>query len=214
MRFSRAFAGLFAGAAVSGITLTTAFAATNTVTVQPGDSMWKIARSHGISVQSVEAANPSVNPYDMLVGTQLQLPTSYSTSSVTSSYDIAGNLYWMEHIINAEAGGQSLQAQIAVGDVIKHRMESSVYGGGSGSSVYDVVFQKTNGVYQFTSVQNGYIYHAPNASSIEAANYVLQDGIDEVPGAMVFYNPAQTPAHNWVWSQPEIKQIGDLVFAK
>ncbi|GMA62852.1 cell wall hydrolase [Alicyclobacillus fastidiosus] len=205
MRFTRAMVGLFAGVAVSCLTMTSAFAATNTVTVQPGSTMWNISKADGISVQSMENANSNVNPNDLEVGTQLVLPTG------SQSYDTPGNLYWMEHVINAEAGGESLQAQIAVGDVIMHRMESGSYGG---NSVYDVVFQQTDGIYQFSSVPNGYIYTTPDASSIEAAKDVLQNGTEEVPGALVFYNPAQTPAGNWVWSKPTIAQFGHLVFAQ
>lgn len=205
MNFSRTMIGLSAGVAVSCLTLTSAFAATNTVEVQPGNTMWTISQSKGISLQSLENANPNINPNDLLIWTQLQLPTE------NQSFDTDGNLYWMEHIINAEAGGESLQAQIAVGDVIMHRMESGAYGG---NSVYDVVFQQTDGIYQFTSVENGYVKTTPNASSIEAANDVLKNDTEEVPGALVFYNPSQTPAGNWVWSNPTIAQYGNLVFAQ
>lgn len=207
MHISRPGIGVVAAAVVTGMTVVPAFAATsNTVTVQPGDSMWSIAQSYGISTQSLESANPAVNPMDLLVGTRLTMPgQSASNSSNTSS-----NLYWMEHVINAEAGGQSLQAQIAVGDVVLHRMEASGYG----STVQDVVFQQSNGHYQFTSVANGYIYSTPNASSMQAATDVLVNHQDVVPGAMVFYNPAQTPSGSWVWSQPRITQIDNLVFAK
>lgn len=92
-----------------------------------------------------------------------------------------------------------------------HRIQSGQYGG---NSVYDVVFGRENGVYQFSSVANGYIYHPANASSVQAAKDVLQDGTDEVPGALVFYNPSQTSAGNWVWSQPTVATIGNLTFAK
>lgn len=181
--------------------------------VQPGQSMWKIAQTHGVSVDALEQANPSVNPMNLLVGTKLTLPTTENTSAVASSSTSTSswkqNLYWLEHVINAEAGGESLETQIAVGDVILHRLDSGQYG----NTVHDVVFQVTSGHYQFTSVMNGYIYTSPNASSIQAAIDVM-NGQDVVPGAFVFYNPAQTPAGSWVWSQPTVSQIGHLVFAK
>ncbi|MCF8568295.1 cell wall hydrolase [Alicyclobacillus tolerans] len=205
MKLTHTMIGLAAAVAVSMISIVPAFASTNTVTVQPGQTMYTISQAEGISLQSLENANPNVDPSNMNVGTQLALPQS------NSSYDTPGNLYWMGQVINAEAGGQSLQAQIAVGDVILHRMESGQWGG---NTVYDVVFDQSNGVYQFTSVQNGYIYSTPNASSIQAAQDVLQNGVDEVPGAFVFYNPSQTSAGNWVWSKPVIAQYDNLNFAQ
>ena len=220
-------------------------ASKSTVTVQPGDTLWTIAQAHGVSVQALQSANPSVNPNDLLVGEVLTLPdvgsgvnagsagtspvnavstsnapnpsgaasvsgATSAASSATSSTVAEQNLYWMEHVINAEAGGDTLEAQIAVGDVILHRLQA----GGYGSTVHDVVFQVINGYYQFTSVANGYIYTTPSATSVQAAVAVLDNGEDVVPGAMVFYNPANTPASSWVRSQPYIAQIDNLVFAK
>ena len=189
--------------------VTPAFAATSTVTVQPGNTMWTISRTHGVSLQALEAANPSVNPNNMLVGTVLRLPGTAAVTRAATATLQQQNLYWMEHVINAEAAGQSLQAQIAVGDVILHRMQD-----GYGSSVKSVVFQVAYGHYQFTSVANGYIYTTPSASSIQAAIDVLNHREDIVPGALVFYNPAQTPAYSWVWTQPTVARYDNLVFAK
>lgn len=186
----------------------------STYVVQAGDTMWKIANQFHTSVGSLEAANPAVNPSDLAIGTKLRIPTATSTSSggngQTTSTLGQQNLYWMEHVINAEAGGQSIEAQIAVGDVILHRLDAGTYG----STVHNVIFQVSNGHYQFTSVENGEIYSTPTAASIQAAKDVLQNQEDVVPGALVFYNPAQTSANSWVWSQPVVKHIGNLVFAK
>ncbi len=172
--------------------------------------MWLIAKAYGIQVQALENANPTVNPYDMLVGTVLRLPEPEGSGNTQNTTATSENLYWMQHVIHAEAGNQPLQAQIAVGDVILHRMNH----GGYGNTVKDVVFQVQNGHYQFTSVANGYIYSTPNASSQQAAEDVLENHTDVVPGAMVFYNPSETPANSWVWSQPTIARIGQLIFAQ
>lgn len=189
-----------------------AFAAANTVTVQPGNTMWTISRTHGVNEQALERANPRVNPNDMLVGTLLDLPGTTPSASVHSAAASLAqqNLYWMEHVIHAEAGGESLDAQIAVGDVIMHRLEA----GGYGSTVHDVVFQVIAGHYQFTSVANGYIYSTPSASSLQAAEDVLWHGKDVAPGAMVFYNPSMTPSTSWVRAQPYITTYDNLVFAQ
>ena len=75
LRLSRVGLGMVSAAVVGCASFTPAFAATsNTVTVKPGDTMWLIAKAYGIQVQALENANPTVNPYDMLVGTVLRLP--------------------------------------------------------------------------------------------------------------------------------------------
>jgi 3D (Asp-Asp-Asp) domain-containing protein len=42
--------------------------------VQPGDSLWKIARAHQISLASLQAANPNLDPYNLQIGQAVQLP--------------------------------------------------------------------------------------------------------------------------------------------
>lgn len=184
-------------------------AGAKSVTVQTGQTLWSISRTYGTSVQALQAANPGVSVSDLLVGTTLRLPASAGKTNTANS-TVQQNMYWMEHVINAEAGGLPLKAQIAVGDVVHHRLTAGSYG----NTVRDVVFQVTNGHYQFTSVANGAIYQAPSQLSKQAAVDVLRYGTDEVPGAMVFYNPAHTPVASWVRKQPEITQISKLVFAK
>ncbi|WP_243834888.1 LysM peptidoglycan-binding domain-containing protein [Alicyclobacillus sacchari] len=195
--------------------------------VKPGDTLFTVGRRYGVALGAMLAANPQVNPQNLQIGSTIRIPITSTQTTPTASdsaqskqavsahvaaptSDTSSNLYWLEHVINAEAGGESLQAQIAVGDVIMHRIAA----GGYGNTVQQVVFQVSDGHYQFTSVANGYIYSAPNSSSITAAQDVLQKGQDIVPGALVFYNPSETPAGSWVRQQPIVCQIGNLVFAK
>ncbi len=187
----------------------------STYVVHSGDSLWKIAQRYNTSVTSITKANPTLSPADLIIGTTINIPSSTMNSAQTnfnqSSTNIyQQNLYWMEHAIHAEADGEPLDAQIAVGDVILHRLETGTYG----STIKDVLFQVINGHYQFTCVANGQIYTTPTASSIQAANDVLVNHDDMVPGAFVFYNPAKTASGSWVWSQPAIAKIGDFIFAK
>ncbi|WP_054969944.1 LysM peptidoglycan-binding domain-containing protein [Alicyclobacillus ferrooxydans] len=244
-----------------------------TVTVHPGDSLWKIAAAHNVSVSALETSNPSLNPADLLVGTTVQLPQtqsqstyvvqqgdslflvarkfgvtlaalqssnpgvnpahllvgqtlkipggtnglgkvrvapsfSYSPTSSSASASSA-DMYWMARIINAEAGNQSLQAKIAVGDVVWHRVQSPNYP----NTVQGVVFQVTSGAYQFTPVMNGTIYNTPSAQSIQAAQAVLNNHTDLVPGAYVFYTPSKTPAVSWVRKQPYLATYDSMVFS-
>ncbi|MCL6516645.1 LysM peptidoglycan-binding domain-containing protein [Alicyclobacillus sp.] len=185
----------------------------HTYVVRDGDSLWTIANQHHVSVQALQQANPWVVPSNLPVGATLNLPANASTTSsneANSKLATSDNLYWMAHIIHAEAGGEPLNAKIAVGDVVLHRMQDPAYP----DTVKGVVFQVVDGHYQFEPVMNGYIYTTPDAESIQAAEAVLRDGRDLVPGAMVFYNPAQTPAGSWVWTRPVITRLGHLNFAR
>jgi len=186
------------------------------VTVKPGDTLFLIGKRFGVSTSEMLAANPAMNPLNLPIGSTVRVPVGLSQPSDVPQAHVAASipatssdLYWLERVIHAEAGGQPLQAQIAVGDVIMHRIAA----GGYGSTVQQVVFQVSDGHYQFESVANGYIYSQPDAQNVQAALDVLK-GDDVVPGALVFYNPSETPSGSWVWQQPVVAQIGRLVFAK
>lgn len=45
-----------------------------THTVAPGDTLYLIARKHGIKLDSLMRANPNIDPYNLLIGTQLCIP--------------------------------------------------------------------------------------------------------------------------------------------
>jgi N-acetylmuramoyl-L-alanine amidase len=204
--------------------------------VRHGDTLWSIARRYGVALSALMDANRGVVPTHLLPGTAINIPTGSDavTSSRTGHTSEARkravphvashvtaharhtasrvdekSLYWLSRLIYAEAGGESLKAQIAVGDVVLHRMHSSGYG----RTVQDVIFQKLGRHYQFTCVENGSIYNHPSPTSILAAKMVLERHVDVVPGAHFFYNPVYTSAHNWIRTQPSVAHIGSLVFA-
>lgn len=196
-------------------------------TVKTGDTFWNLAQRFNVSVQQLITTNPSLNPTNLIPGTVVVLPqagasttppssgtspsnTSPLSAGASSTTATSTNLYWLAHVIHAEANGLSQQAQIAVGDVVMHRVQSPYYP----NTVQGVVFQIINGHYQFTCVANGYIYSQPNTSAYQAASQVLQQHDDVVPGALVFFNPAQTAASSWVWQQPRVSTIGPFIFAE
>ena len=105
-----------------------------------------------------------------------------AVTSANSGYD-AIDLYWLSHIIYAESGAESMEGQIAVGNVVLNRVASDSFP----NSVPAVIFDRKNGV-QFEPVSNGTIYKTPSSASMEAAKRSL-DGERPVGSALYFYAP-------------------------
>ncbi len=103
----------------------------------------------------------------------------------------ADDVYWLSKIISAEARGESLLGQIAVGNVVLNRVRSSAYP----NSVYGVIFDRKYGV-QFSPVSNGSIYLPAAESSVIAAKICL-DGFTVSPRALFFYEPNLAHSH-WI----------------
>ena len=106
-----------------------------------------------------------------------------AVTSANSPYD-AIDLYWLSHVIYAESGAEPMTGQIAVGNVVLNRVESSNFP----NSVAEVVFDRKNGI-QFEPVSNGTIYKTPSPASMEAARRALE-GESIVGQALYFFAPA------------------------
>lgn len=106
-----------------------------------------------------------------------------AVTSADAEYD-ATDLYWLSRIICAESGAESMEGQIAVGNVVLNRVTSSEFP----NSIPAVIFDRVDGV-QFEPVENGTVYRTPTPKSVEAARRVL-DGENTVGDALYFYAPA------------------------
>ncbi len=94
------------------------------------------------------------------------------------------DLYWLSRVIYAESGGESLEGQIAVGNVVLNRVRSAEYP----NSIYEVIFDTKDAV-QFEPIANGTIYNIPSALSITAAKLAMR-GNRPVGESLYFYAPA------------------------
>ncbi len=103
----------------------------------------------------------------------------------------ADDLYWLSRIISAEAKGESLLGQIAVGNVVQNRQRHPSYPG----SIYGVIFDRKHGT-QFSPVSFGTIYQKPTASSIIAAKICLE-GYSISDDILFFMNP-RIATSNWI----------------
>ena len=98
----------------------------------------------------------------------------------------AVDYYWLSRIIYAASGADSLEGQIAVGNVVLNRVES----GDFPDSIPAVIFEGAGeDVVQFEPVANGMVYQAPSDQAMEAARRVLA-GETTAGNSLYFYAPA------------------------
>lgn len=106
-----------------------------------------------------------------------------AVTSAAAAYD-AMDYYWLSRVIFAESGGEELEGQIAVGNVVLNRVHSPDFP----DSIPAVIFDTENGV-QFEPVANGSVFQQPSELSCEAARRVLA-GENTAGTALYFFAPA------------------------
>ena len=111
----------------------------------------------------------------------------------------AMDYYWLSRIIHAESGGEALEGQIAVGNVVLNRVSS----GDFPDSIPGVIFDDENGV-QFEPVSNGTVTNAPTELSLEAARRALS-GENTAGDALYFFAPALSQG-SWIDSSRTYRQ--------
>lgn len=172
--------------AVSATARLTANPAANTITVDGSDYDGKVTVESGRTYVPLRLVTEAL-------GGQAEWDSYLDGAAVTSpnaDYD-ASDLYWLSRIICAESGAESMEGQIAVGNVVLNRAASREFP----NTIPGVIFDRVDGV-QFEPVGNGTVYKTPTAKSIEAAKRVL-DGENTIGHALYFYAPALSPG-TWI----------------
>ena len=138
------------------------------------------------------------------LGAQVEWDPWLDGAAVTSpgaEHD-AMDYYWLSRIIYAESGGEALDGQIAVGNVVLNRVAS----GDFPDSIPEVIFDTENGV-QFEPVANGSVSGQPSELSQEAARRAL-NGENTVGTSLYFFAPALSQG-TWIdSSRPYQQTIG------
>ncbi|MBQ9783664.1 MAG: cell wall hydrolase [Clostridia bacterium] len=136
------------------------------------------------------------------------LRSTGKTLPTASAYYDSDDLYWLSRIISAEASGESLYGQIAVGNVVLNRVASRQFP----NTVYGVIFDRVGGT-QFSPVAMGTIYRTPSASSVIAAKICLE-GYSISDQILFFMNP-RIATSNWISkNRPFAFSIGNHDFYK
>ncbi|MBQ9784833.1 MAG: cell wall hydrolase [Clostridia bacterium] len=115
-------------------------------------------------------------------------------------------VYWLSRIISAEARGESLKGQIAVGNVVLNRVRHKDYP----NTIYGVIFDRKYGT-QFSPVAYGTIYNEPSESAVIAAKICLE-GYTMSDKILFFMNP-RIATTNWIAkNRPYAFTIGNHSF--
>jgi spore germination cell wall hydrolase CwlJ-like protein len=112
----------------------------------------------------------------------------------------------LARIAHAEAEGEGFQGQAAVAATVLNRVKSPKYP----ASVPEVVYQRINGIYQYSPVGDGRINLPAGQEALKAAHLALA-GEDPTFGATGFFNPQKT-ADGWVRQHKVTTTIGGHVF--
>ncbi len=173
-------------------------AAASTHSVKSGETYWKIASMYGVSAISLMKLNNNTNSM-IYPGQKLAIPNS--TISDADKELIA-------RLVHAEAVGEPYAGKVAVATVILNRVASPDFP----NTVKGVVYEKSNGYYAFTPVQNGEINKPADAASRKAVNEALAFN-GQGKGSVFFYNP-KTAKSKWIFSRETTITIGNHKFAK
>lgn len=182
-------------------------------TVKSGDSLYLISKRYSLPLYSLRKANnkwsDTIYPGEKLILPGINLnSTSYSSTSSNAviSYT-ASDLDLLARLITAEAQNQPYEAQVAVASVVINRVKSSQFP----NTIQSVVYQVSNGYYQFTPVENGWINKTATETAKKAA-YAALHGSDPSKGALFYFDDSTTS--QWLWSRPITIRIGNMVYTK
>lgn len=153
-------------------------------------------KEHGLTADGI-AGPKTINELKRLTG---QSVTAGGTSVGYKNSDV--NL--LARLVSAEAKGEPYRGQVAVAAVVLNRVKSSSFP----NTIPDVIYEPG----AFSPVANGEIWKEPVSSAVKAANEAL-NGTDPAYGALFFFNPAKTN-NRYIWSRPQIIQIGKHIFAR
>ncbi len=135
----------------------------------------------------------------------VSLSRTGQSAAAPADYD-ADTLYWLSRIISAEARGECLEGQIAVGNVVYNRVASAEFP----NTVWGVIFDRKYGT-QFSPVSFGTIYDTPSASAVIAAK-ICMEGYSLSDKALYFVNP-RLATSTWIQrARPYLFTIGNHQF--
>ena len=185
----------------------------STYTVQSGDSLYVIAQKYGVGAETLMLAN-SLNGTVIYPGQQLIVPIAATRSATPMAAEVSRSakrpaipftdedLDLLARLVNAEAGGEPMSAQVGVAAVVINRVKSGIFP----DSIKDVIYAPN----QFSPVRNGWINRPATTSAIEAAKEALY-GNDPTNGALYFFD--NSASNSFLRSLPVSASFGKMIYA-
>lgn len=130
-------------------------------------------------------------------------PEKPSATNVPNGFS-QNDIRLMANAVHGESRGEPYIGQVAVAAVILNRVESASFP----NTVSGVIFEPR----AFTAVADGQIWLTPNEQSKKAVLDAI-NGWDPTGNAIYYFNP-DTATSGWIWTRPQIKQIGKHIFCK
>lgn len=176
--------------------------------VKSGDSLYLISKRYNISLDLFRKINNKWTDY-IYPGEKLLIPETATVpiqnSNIGTSTLSPSELDLLARLITAEAAGEPYTSKVAVGAVVLNRVKDSRFP----NTITSVIYERSYGYYQFTPVENGFIYKPADSDSIKAAREAAS-GVDPTKGAIYYFDDSAT--NTWLWSRPLALRIGKMVF--
>ncbi|GEM_PF-204176 len=168
-------------------------------TIQQGDTLIEIANKLGIKRGLLKERN-GLSSNALVAGATLKTVIPQAIVEKLPSPE----LVLLAKIIEVEAGYESFEGQVAVGNVIMNRVNSSAFP----DTIQEVIYQPG----QFPPAAKGMLEDLdPDEDALDAAKAVL-DGEMLVPGALYFHNP--NVSGGYFNTLETVKEIGNHRFVK
>ncbi|MCM3400979.1 spore cortex-lytic enzyme [Cytobacillus oceanisediminis] len=136
-------------------------------------------------------------------GNQPEAPKQPTAANVPNGFS-ENDIQLMANAVYGESRGEPYIGQVAVAAVILNRVSSVSFP----NTISGVIFEPR----AFTAVADGQIWLTPNETAKKAVLDAI-NGWDPSGEALYYFNPA-TATSGWIWSRPQIKQIGNHIFCK
>jgi N-acetylmuramoyl-L-alanine amidase len=160
----------------------------------------------GLKADGVAGAKTKLKLWQATKNWRPQAAPATVSAKMTGSANHAGlsanDLKLMANAVYGEARGEPYVGQVAVAAVILNRLESASFP----KTVSGIIFQPG----AFTAVADGQIWLSPNESARKAVQDAI-NGFDPSGGAIYYFNP-ETATSKWIWTRPQILQIGKHIF--
>ncbi|HHY73991.1 MAG TPA: LysM peptidoglycan-binding domain-containing protein [Bacillus bacterium] len=165
--------------------------------VQEGDSLYSISQQFNTTAELIKERNKlssdAISPEE-----NLKVVVPYVMKNQNEE-----DLLLLAKLIEAEAGGESFNGQVAIGNVILNRVRDNRFP----NTIKDVIMEAG----QFTPVATGRINTVkPSQSAINAAKKALE-GEKPVKNAVYFYNKANT-TNPFLLAREVVSDIGNHRF--